>query len=216
MSEEATRGNEEEIIGKILGDGRARADRVKENARRSADAEKRKAQAEAERIRKESLDRAKRKAAVHRSKEVAGGHVEAKRILLRAREEAISGVFDTIRQELEKIHRDTARYRKSLVRLAGEAVRAIGEPEVEVVIGKEDEDFAVGKLVSDIVEDLGSQGIKGIRIETVVDPGITGGGCVARSTDSRVIFNNTFERRLERMKPSLRSTIVSEVLKRDD
>lgn len=216
MSEEATGGSGEEIIGKILGDGKARAERMIENAGRSADAEKRKAQAEAEKVRREILERVRRKAAVLKSKEIAGGHIEAKRVLLRAREEAISGVFDTIRQELGKIHRDNARYRKALVNLAGEAVRAIGGPEVTVVLGKEDEVLANEELISDIIEELRSQGIEDIRIETAVDSQIAGGGCLARSMDSRVIFNNTFERRLERMKPPLRSTIVSEVLKRDD
>ena len=215
MSEETTRGNEEEIIGKILGDGKARAERVIENARRSADAEKHKAEAEAEKVHREILGRVGRKAAVLKSKEVEGGHIEAKRVLLRAREEAISRVFDTVRQELGKIQRDTARYRKALVKLAGEAVRAIGGPEVTVVLGKEDEALANEELISDVTEELRSQGIEDIRIRTAVDSRVAGGGCLARSIDARVIFDNTFERRLERIKPSLRSTIVSEVLKHD-
>jgi vacuolar-type H+-ATPase subunit E/Vma4 len=215
MSEEPASRSEEEIIGKILGDGKARADRVIESARRSSDSEKRKAEAEAEKARKEILDQADRKAAVLKSKETAGGHIEAKRILLRAREEAISKVFDTIRRELDSTHKDTAAYRKSLVNLGAEAVRAIGEPQVTLVLGKEDEALASKELASDIVGELGSDGAKGVRIEVVVDPDVVGGGCVAKSVDSRVVFDNTFSRRLERMKPSLRSTIVSEVLKSD-
>ena len=215
MSEKPSRGSEDEIIGKIMGDGRARADRVLDNAGRSADGEKHKAETEAERIRIEMLDQLKRKVATLKSKEIAGGHIEAKRILLRAREGAIGRVFDTIWEELGKLHEDSPRYSKTLVNLAAEAVLAIGESEVTVALGKEDEALAGGDLVSDVAGRLQSEGLADIKIDVIVDPAIGGGGCVARSKDSRVIFDNTFKRRLERMKPSLRSAIVSEVLKSD-
>jgi vacuolar-type H+-ATPase subunit E/Vma4 len=215
MSAEASRGSEDEIIGKIMGDGEARAARVLDNARRSAEGEKRKAETEAERIRKEMLDQVRRKVAALKSKEIAGGHIEAKRILLRAREGAISKVFDTITEELGKFRQDASRYREALVNLAAEAVRAIGEAEVTVALGKEDEALAGSDFVSGIAGRLKAEGVTGIEIGVVVDPAVGGGGCVARSKDSRVIFDNTFKRRLERMKPSLRSAIVNEVLKSD-
>jgi vacuolar-type H+-ATPase subunit E/Vma4 len=216
MNEKPSRGSEDEIIGKILGDGEAKAARVLDNARRSAEAETRKAQSEAEKIRKEMLSRVGRKAAALESKEVAGGHIEAKRIILRAREEAISKVFDTIEQALAKSREDVPRYREGLITLAAEAVRAIGEEEVTVVLGKDDGDLAGEDLVSDVAARLESEGIRGIRIEVVVDRSLGAWGCIARSKDSRIIFDNTYKRRLERIKPSLRSTIVSEVLKSDD
>ena len=215
MSADIGRGSEDEIIGKIMSDGEARAARVLDNAGRSADGEKRKAETEAGRVRKEMLDQVKRKVTTLKSKEVAGGHIEAKRILLRAREEAISKVFDTIVEDLGKLHQDGPRYRQALVNLAAEAVRAIGESEVTVALGGEDAALAGDDLISDIAGRLQSEGMAGVKIDVVVDPGLGGGGCVARSKDSRVIFDNTFKRRLERMKPSLRSAIVSEVLKSD-
>jgi V/A-type H+-transporting ATPase subunit E len=215
MSYETGQGSEDEIINKILGDGKARADRVLDNARRSADSENRKAEAEAERIRKEMLDQVARKARVLESKEIAGAHIEAKRILLRAREEAIERVFKMIREDLDKLHDDTSRYRQALVGLAAEAVRAIGEPEVVLAVGEEDGDLVESGLAKEIENSLASEGSDEVRIEMIVDPKVSGGGCVARSKDARVIFDNTFSRRLEREKPALRSTIVSEVLTRD-
>jgi len=215
MSEKASRGGEDEIIRKIMSDGEARAARLIDNARRSVEGEMRKAEAEAEKVRKEMLDQVKHKVGTLKSKEIAGGHVEAKRVLLRAREEAISRVFDTILEELDKLHHDGPRYREALINLAAEAVGAIGGKEVKVTLGKDDENLADEKLVSDIGGRLDSHGRPGIAIEIVVDPSLRGGGCVARSKDSRIIFDNTFRRRLDRVKPSLRSTIVSEVLKSD-
>lgn len=215
MSEKTSRGSEDEIIRKIMSDGEARAARLLDNAGRSVEGESRKAEAEAEKVRNEMLGQVKRKVETLKSKEIAGGHIEAKRVLLRSREEAISKVFDTILKELDNLHRDGPRYREALISLAVEAVGAIGEKEVTVTLGKDDENLADEKLVSDIGGRLDSQGSPGIAIEIVVDPSLEGGGCVAGSKDLRIIFDNTFKRRLDRLKPSLRSTIVSEVLKSD-
>jgi vacuolar-type H+-ATPase subunit E/Vma4 len=215
MSDQQSEAGGEEIIQKILGDGEARAGHILDNAKRTADAEKRKAEAEAGKVRKEILDKAMRKAAALKSKEIAGAHIEAKRVLLRAREQAISRVFETIREALIKVHEDTPRYRKALVGLAVEAVRAIEDAQVTVVLGKDDEALTESDLVQEINGRLASEGLDGVSVEISIDPAVSGGGCLARSKDSRVIFDNTFARRLERLKPSLRSTIVSEVLKSD-
>jgi vacuolar-type H+-ATPase subunit E/Vma4 len=215
MNEQASRGGEDEIIRKIMGDGEAKASRVLDSARRSAEGERRKAEAGAEKVRKEMLDQVKRKVDTLKSKEIAGGHIEAKRVLLRAREKAISRVFDTVREELDKFHHDGPRYRQALVNLAVQAVGAIGEGEVTLALGKDDEGLADDNLVSEIADRLDSQGTRGVKIKVVVDPSLVGGGCVARSKDSRIIFDNTFRRRLDRLRPSLRSVIVNEVLKSD-
>jgi vacuolar-type H+-ATPase subunit E/Vma4 len=215
MSDETIRGGEDEIIDKVLHDGKAAAGRILDNARRSAESEKRKAETEAGRVRKEIMDQVMRKVATLKSKETAGAHIEAKRILLRSREGAISRVFDTIREELDRLHGDSALYRKGLVNLAVEAVRAIGDTQVTLVLGKDDEALATAEFIAEVAGRLASEGLNAVEIDMVIEPGVAGGGCVARSKDSRIIFDNTFSRRLERVKPSLRSTIVSEVLKSD-
>jgi vacuolar-type H+-ATPase subunit E/Vma4 len=208
MSETVSRGGEDEIIGKILSDGQTRAKRILDGAERTAESERRKAEAEADKVRKETMDQVARKAETVRSKEVAGAHIEAKRILLRAREDAISRVFETIREELKKVHDDESRYRDALV-------RAIGGSGVTVALCEEDRALSGADLAAEIEAKLAREGSGDIKIHIVIDPGVVGGGCVARSGDSRVIFDNTFPRRLERMKPSLRSIIVNEVLKSD-
>jgi vacuolar-type H+-ATPase subunit E/Vma4 len=215
MSDHGSEAGGEEIIRKILGDGKARADRVRDNARRTVEAEKRKAEAEADRVSKGILDEAARKAAALKSKEVAGAHVEAKRILLRAREQAIAGVFETVREALDKVRGDTPRYRSGLLNLAVEAVRAIGLPRVNLVLGKEDEALAGPDFAEEVTRRTSSEGPEATHVEIMIDHLVTGGGCMARSEDGRVVFDNTFSRRLERLRPLLRSTIVSEVFKND-
>lgn len=215
MNEERQSAPEESIIEKILSDGEAQAKRVIDSARRSEAHEKRKAAAEAERIRAETLARAETKADTIRSKLIATGHIEAKRVLLKAREEAIQKVFALIEQDLASVRRDSGEYRRALGNLAVEAISAIDEPEVTLKIGKEDEQVADRAFLTEIKQRLTDSMGKGIRITLDIDPRVTGGGCVAVGGQGRIVLDNTFRRRLDRMRPALRSMIVREVLKTD-
>jgi vacuolar-type H+-ATPase subunit E/Vma4 len=203
------------MVEKILGDARSEADRAIKNAGRSVEAERRKAEAEAEKVRQEILERVQRKVDRLKAKETASAQIESKRMLLKAREQAISGILETVAQELEKVREDHSRYRKVLRKLAAEAVAAVDLPEVVLRLTPEDaalvkEGFA-GEVTADVKAMVG-KGIE-IKVETETEEGLASGGCIAASGDGRIIFDNTFNRRLERMRPELRSLIVREVLK---
>ena len=215
MSERPDTTPEEGIIEKILSDGESQAKRVIDNARRSERSEKRKAEAEAEKVRHEIVGRAEARARTVRSKVVATGQIEAKRIVLRAREDAISKVFAAIEQELQTLRRNAADYRTALANLAVEAISAVGGSEITLKIGKEDRDLADESLLDEIRKRAAEEVASQTSITIEFDPAVTGGGCVAVSGEGRIVFDNTFSRRLERMKPELRSVIVREVLKID-
>lgn len=212
MSEQPGTAPEEGIIEKILSDAESQAKRVTDNARRSERSETRKAEAEAEKIRKEIIGKAEVRADSLRSKVIATAHIEAKRMVLRAREEAISKVFEKIAQELGSLKGKSADYRKALANLAVEAVSAVGGSKVTLKIGRDEEKIVDDSLLGEIKRRAGGE----IEVITEVDPALTGGGCVAVSGEGRIVFDNTFHRRLERMKPELRSVVVREVLKDDD
>jgi vacuolar-type H+-ATPase subunit E/Vma4 len=206
---------EKEIIEKILGDGEAQAKRLLDNARRSEAAEQRKAEGEAEKLRKEILGQAESRARAIRSKEVATAHIQAKRHLLRAREQAISRVFTAIERELAKTRDSEEEYGRALLTLAVEAISAVGGPEVILKIDQQDRKIVEEALFDRIVHGVRKRTGSEISIKLESDPALRGGGCVAFSTDGRVVFDNTFGRRLERMKPTLRTMIAKEVLKTD-
>jgi vacuolar-type H+-ATPase subunit E/Vma4 len=213
----ADRGDmpEEEIIEKILSDGRAQAERMIASAKRSVEAERRKAESEAEKVRGEILGRVKRKAENLKSKEIASAQIESKRILLRAREQAISKAFTKIEEELSNVRANPTGYRKALANLAAEAVTAIGQPEVRLKLHPDDAPMADETFLSELRQR--TEDMTGNEVQALVeaDPAISGGGCTALSQDGRIVFDNTFGRRLERMKTGLRSEIVREVLKID-
>ena len=80
-------------------------------------------------------------------------------------------------------------------------------------IAPEDAAVAGGGLIGEVTGDVKTMSGKDIEIKIETDAGLTSGGCIAASGDGRIIFDNTFTRRLERMRPELRSLIVREVLK---
>ncbi|MGD8628818.1 MAG: V-type ATP synthase subunit E family protein, partial [bacterium] len=178
MSEPVNSGPEEGMVEKILGDARSEADRAIKNAGRSVEAERRKAEAEAEKVRQEILERVQRKVDRLKAKETASAQIESKRMLLKAREQAISGILETVAQELEKVREDHSRYRKVLRKLAAEAVAAVDLPEVVLRLTPEDaalvkEGFA-GEVTADVKAMVG-KGIE-IKVETETEEGLASGG----------------------------------------
>jgi len=213
MSEPLDLAPEEGMVDKILGDARSEAERALKNAERSVASERRKAETQAEKARQEILERVRRKVETLKSKEIATAQIESKRLLLKAREQAISGVLEVIEQGLAKLREDPSRYGKALRELAVEAVTAVDLPQVVLRIATEDAAIAGGGFVGEVAVDVKTMSGKDIEIKIETDAGLSSGGCIAASGDGRIIFDNTFRRRLERMRPELRSLIVREVLK---
>ena len=215
MNQQREPAPEDGIIEKILSDGEAQARRLIENARRSEASEERKAAAEADRIRSEILAKAQAKAKTIRSKLIATGHIEAKRVLLKAREQAIQKVFDMIEQELAKVRKNQKEYAAALVSLAVEAISGVAEPAVTLKVAREDEALADDEFITQVRERLSEIMGQETKITVEIDPRLRWGGCVAVGAQGRVVFDNTFGRRLERMRSALRSAIAREVLKTD-
>jgi vacuolar-type H+-ATPase subunit E/Vma4 len=213
MSEPVNSMPEEGMVEKIIGDARSEADRAIKNAERSVEAERRKAQNRAEAARQEILESVQRKADRLRSKEIASAQIESKRLLLKAREQAIAGVLEIIEQGVVELREDPSRYRKALRKLAAEAVTAVDLPEVLLRVAPEDAALTEGGFIAEVAGDVKTLSGRDVQIRIEIDSDLPSGGCIAASGDGRIIYDNTFRRRLERMKPGLRSLIVREVLK---
>jgi len=211
MSEKTGSTSELEIVEKILADAESQAQRVIENANRAAEAETEKARKEAQRIQDDILAEAEQKAENLRSRELSTAKIEAKRTLLRAREEAVSKVLGQVETILKGIREDRDRYGRSLANLAVEAVTAVGEPEVVLKVSQADEGVVDNTFIDGVSSRVRELSGDETRIELEFDLEDMGGGCVAKSTQGRVIFDNTFRRRLERMKPQLRAAIIREL-----
>ena len=215
MTEENNLDPEGAIVERILGDADAEAARLIANAGRAAEAEGLKTQREIEKIEADIRTGWDAKVEKIRMREVSTARIESRRILLNAREEAVSRMFGEIEEGLGHLRENPGRYRESLCRLAAEAAAAIGGEEVVLRFGERD-----GGLVDDAFVDEVKARLEGAaagpRFRVEFESGDNGGGCVATSPDGRIVFDNTYGRRLERLRPELRATIVSELEKSNE
>ena len=212
MREEVGSAPGNEIIEKILADAESQVQQAIGNAKKTAEAESEKAGREGQKIQAEILAQAGERAQKLKLREVAIAKIEAKRILLRAREEAVSKVFAQIEEELRAIKQEPDQYRRSLRKLATEAILGVGVPEVVLKVSQADEVFVDGAFIDDVRRRVSERSGGSVKVDVKVEPTEMGGGCVASSTDGRIVFDNTFRRRLESMKPRLRSSIVKELM----
>ncbi|MDV3244293.1 MAG: hypothetical protein LYZ66_03845 [Nitrososphaerales archaeon] len=135
---------------------------------------------------------------------VGAAELEARNTQLKALEEAVTEVFSSAVSQVSKM--SGPRYDKSLTDLVGEGIEAIG-PHAKVSCNSRD-----GKLVAVMLNR-----IKGDHVKLAVDDQSvdTIGGVVLTTMDGSVRFDNTFEARLERLRPALRKEVAGVLGGRD-
>jgi vacuolar-type H+-ATPase subunit E/Vma4 len=202
------------ITEKIIADAREQAEKLIRNAGVGAAAEQKKTEREIERIEQGARAGWDLRVEKIRMSEISTARIESRRILLDAREKAVSGLFAEIEEGLGCLREDRRRYRESLVVLAVEAVTAIGGSGVVLKFGETDRDIVDEAFLGEVRSGV-EGGAAGTDFTVEFADGEMGGGCVAASPDGRIVLDNTLGRRLEEMRPAIRATIVKE-LARDD
>lgn len=121
----------------------------------------------------------------------------ARNARLRVLEVAVNDAFEDAVSQISELAEN--RYEESLARLVAEGVEVIGN-RATVTCSPKDK-----KLVASVVKRFGSD-----KIELVVGDGAveTIGGVVLTTPDGSVRFDNTFEARLERLRPTLRKEVA--------
>jgi len=215
MTENQGNPPEAAIIEQITGDAESQAEKLIESAKLSVTAEEKKTGREIEKFEEDLRSGWEARVEKIRTREVSTARIESRRILLNARERAVAAVFDEIKAGLGHLREDPVSYRESLRNLAVEAVSAVGGEEAVLRISERDRGFADDAFAEDVRERLKTAaGGKSFRIE--FDSGDSGGGCAATSADGRIMFDNTYGRRLERLRSEMRAKIVGELDKSNE
>mgnify|MGYP000847710577 FL=1 len=212
MSGDALDAGGLQIVESILSDADAQASRIIDSAENAAQAAREKARIEGERGRDESLVKARERCAKLRAQELATARIEAKRLLLAAREDVAERVLGQIEERLEAMRRSPETYARSLRNLAVEAVAAIGRPEVVLRISQTDAALVSGAFASQVASDgrAAAAGVSSVTLQ--LDARDWGGGCIAQSPDGRVVYDNTYRTRMQRKRRELRAMIVRDVM----
>jgi V/A-type H+/Na+-transporting ATPase subunit E len=144
------------------------------------------------------LDGGAKQAEALRRQLIGSAELEVRNAKLETLERAVVEVFERATEKLKAM--SGARYEKALVALISEGAGVLG-PKAKVYCNPKDR-----KAVASAMSKVGG----GQSKPTLVKEGIQAiGGVVMSSPDGTVKFDNTFEARLERMRPTLRMDVSS-------
>jgi V/A-type H+-transporting ATPase subunit E len=144
-----------------------------------------------------------RQAETLRRRIIGNAELKARNLSLQVLEETVNKIFDESLKEMEEPS-SMKDYGKALKKFLEEGVEAIGGEEFIAVGRSADKDIL--KKASQEVEKE-----RNVKIKTVSETLDSRGGVQVKNSDGSVIYDNTIEARLERLKPLLRKQI-SEIL----
>ncbi len=182
----------ETVSGQFEGELLVQLEEGKKQALATLAASKREAKAAVTKI----LDGSVKQAESLRRQVVGGAELEARNAQLRVLENAVVDVFEKATKELAAI--PDARYEKALAVLLKEGSEVLGQK--AKVYCRQSDRRAVSSAIGKVE---GGQS----RMALASEPIETSGGVVMTSEDGSTRFDNTFEARLERMRPTLRMEV---------
>jgi V/A-type H+-transporting ATPase subunit E len=128
---------------------------------------------------------------------IGAAELEARNAQLKSLERAVNDAFESATKQIASS--TGAAYEEAMQRLIQEGVDVIGQRSNVRCASKD------RKAVTSAARRLGA----GAKVSLEEEPIETIGGVVLTTPDGSVRFDNTFEARLERMKPSLRQEIAA-------
>jgi V/A-type H+/Na+-transporting ATPase subunit E len=127
---------------------------------------------------------------------IGAAELETRNAQLRSLEKAVIEAFDSATNEISRS--SGASYERAIERLIQEGLDVIG-PKSKIWCSTKDR-----RTVSSAIRKLGAK----VKLTLDEDPIETIGGVVLSTPDGSVRFDNTFEARLERMRPDLRKEVA--------
>ena len=186
----------------ILADARRQAERTVRRAERDAEDALAQARKEADADRDSRLDAARREAERRRNLVLAAIPVEEARMRAQRVEEVLEAIRDEARRRLAE--RGGEEYRRTLVRLAAEAVSNMAGERFVLELGAADLKAVGNGLADDVRKAVGRQGL---QIAVAPEPADIETGVIVRDADGRQVVDNRLVARLERLWPALRLAI---------
>src|SRR3990172_7995059 len=183
----------------VLRDARSDADQILADARAKADEIRQRAQEQADGERAKILEQAKVDAERIRRQAIATTQLKARTMQLEQREKLLENVFETARQRLPNVQRNSD-YEKIAQRLLREALVQLGASSVKVRADEVTQKTFADSVLKKLSEELDIQ----IRLDEPLKKGL----CVIVETeDGHRQYDNTFETRLRRMQDTLRTPV---------
>ncbi|MEG3224737.1 MAG: V-type ATP synthase subunit E [Methanobacteriales archaeon Met13] len=202
----------EKIVENILSHSYTKADDIIKDAEEKANEIINEGKIEAQKTENEILEAAKKESDIKFQQIISGAKLNAKRNILRAREEIMEETFQKAEKELKKIaSAESEEYLDSLLRLIKEASLEIGGGSLEILM-KDDDIPKIEKslktIETEVSEETGTKTT--LKIGETIN---TIGGAIVKTTDGNVEVNNTIEARMERFRGVLRLEVAKVLFK---
>ena len=193
----------QKLQNRILSDARVKAEDIIKEAEQKAAQIMEEAKAQAEKEAERILSKAQLEAeALRRS--ILSSKTRANRLkLLEEKNRIVQSVLLSLEDKLTNIASDS-RFEDALKRFVSEAIDAIGVEQTVVRVGFRD----ISKKQVDFVGEFLPKGIKLLLEPQPVD---TLGGVVASNPEGRVVYNNSFKARLDRLDSQLLALVSSTI-----
>ena len=200
----------DKICSRIHEDGEKEIESILEKARQTADDIVAKANRAGEEAAEKILKEAHEKGEIARKRLLSSVNLEVKRAKLRAREEIVSAVNERVEKALAG-YRKSSDYASVLTGLALEAVSSLEGDSFIVQANSEDIDLVEGTVFPAIIEAAQGErrGISKLEAKPFERP--VSGGVQVGVPGGKVIYDNTFEARLYRLREEIRNIIFEEV-----
>ncbi|OGO22030.1 MAG: hypothetical protein A2Y54_02260 [Chloroflexi bacterium RBG_16_51_16] len=183
----------------VLAEARAEAEKIGETARQKTDALRKQAQIQAEAERKAILDQAKQEADRIRGQSLATGQLKARTFQLESREKLLNEVFAKVRQQIGDVSK-SKEYEKITSQLLREALSQLNAQTAVVHADKVTLKILNDGVLEKVAKDLKAELSVGKTLEDRT-------GVLVEASQGRLVYDNTLETRLDRLKNGLRSSV---------
>lgn len=189
------------IANEILEDIEKEATKIILDAEKEAEGILQKAKEEGEEKAKAFQSEASEKGESEKKKMRSLTEIEIRNRILQVKDEQVNKVLDNALERLNNFVRSKD-YPNYLLQLIEEAAKKIGYDNLIVTVRPEDKKL----LNNSKLEDLSRR----INVKLILseEPGNYLGGCIVKTTDGKIGYDNTFEKRLQQLTPALRIKIA--------
>ena len=189
----------EKEAGAILEQAQREAQQILNNARKEADG-----------IKADMIKKAETQAESIRRKILSGVRLDVKKQNLRTREELLSKIFEQVKEKIEAF-RQTEAYKDYLKELVIEGATAIDAERMRVLSGTTEKKLLSEATVKQIIGEIQKRTGRKTKL-SIADQALPEGGVVMVSDDERMLFDNRFSARMQRMQSQMRLEAMKRVM----
>lgn len=189
------------IADEILEDVKKESEKIIRDAEAKAAEILRDAKKEAENSHISLLAEAKEKSKLEQKKMKSITQIEIRNITLQVKENCVNEIFDKVLVRLSHFVESDS-YLSYLLTFIEEAVKTIDSDKLVVFVNFKDQQMLKNGLINELSEKMGKK-------LTLADETLKClGGCVVKTPDRKLSHDNTFEKRLQTLRPNLRNKIA--------